>query len=62
MKWKKIASAPKTKGIFLAKTKEGLKFITEYRPDQVDGDGCYGMIDSCCGSYEDMKPVAWARI
>ena len=46
---------------FLAKDIDGFVFITEYKPDDVDG-GCYGIVDSCCGYYEDMKPVKWKKI
>mgnify|MGYP003629874529 CR=1 FL=1 len=62
MKWKNIKSAPKTEGVrFLAKNKQGDVYITEYKPDEVDGSG-YGVVDSCCGYYEDMRPVKWARL
>lgn len=58
--WRDIKTAPREEGLrFLAMDKDGFKFITEYRPDDVIGDGCYGVVDSCCGYYEDMKPVKW---
>jgi len=61
--WRDIKTAPKVKGHrFLAKRSDGFVFITEYRPEDVDGDGCYGSVDSCCGYYEDMKPVEWKEI
>ena len=61
--WKDIRTAPKEEGIrFLAKDKDGFVFITEYRPNDVAGIGCYGSVDSCCGYYEDMKPVKWKKI
>lgn len=59
--WKGIESAPK--GVeFLAKTKDGFIFITEYRPADVIGSGAYGIIHSCCGHYEDMNPYKWKRL
>ena len=62
-KWLDIESAPKLKGFrFLAKTKEGFIFITEYRPEDVESDGCYSVVDSCCGNYEDMRPTQWMEL
>lgn len=61
--WQAIKSAPKIEGErFLAKDKGGLIFITAYSPGNVEGEGCYGSVDSCCAYYEDMKPVEWRAI
>lgn len=55
--WEDISTAPKDREI-LIKSSVGYICISEYRPDMVDGSG-YGSIHSCCGYYEDWKPVAW---
>jgi hypothetical protein len=61
--WRNIKTAPKKEGIrFLAKDKDGFIFITEYDPIYVDGDGCYGVVDSCCGSHIDAEPVKWKKL
>lgn len=57
--WLEISSAPKS-GEVLVKNGDYV-YISEYRPSEVDGSG-FGVIHSCCGSYEDIKPTHWKRI
>ena len=60
--WRRIKTAPKIKGRFLAMDKDEWIFITAYSPQDVQNDGCYGPVDSCCGYYEDMKPILWKKL
>lgn len=53
--WHPIETAPKDGAEFLAYGKAGT-FITAWRPDQCKG---FGVIDSCCGYYEDCEPTHW---
>lgn len=62
IKWMDIKTAPTKKGVrFLAKDKDGFIFITEHAPENVT-NGCYGVVDSCCGYYENMNPIKWASL
>lgn len=57
--WFDISVAPRS-GEILIKNGDNV-FISEYRPDVVDGSG-FGSIHSCCGYYEDIEPTHWKRI
>lgn len=61
--WKDISTAPKIEGHrFLAKRIDGFIFITDYQPEVVVVNGCYGLVDSYCEYYEDMEPILWREI
>lgn len=61
--WKDIKSAPTKEGErFLAIDKDDFIFISAYNQIHVEGDGCYGPVDSCCGYYQDMEPVMWKKL
>ena len=60
--WRPMESAPKVKGVRFLVLSGGEAYITSYDPENVEGDACYGVVDSCCGSYEDIKPEMWKEI
>ena len=60
--WRSIKSAPRIPDVrFLARDTDGWVFITAYRPQDVIG-GCYGLVDSDCGYYENMNPTMWKKL
>lgn len=58
--WKEIQTAPKDRRILVSYCDSENVFISQWSED-VQGSG-FGIVDSCCGYYEDLKPDYWMDI